>query len=217
MCDLAPGEANPRSLLTMSSTSDAFLSFPAGFVWGSATSSYQIEGAVDTGGRGPSIWDTFSAEDGRISDGSTGAVACDHYNRYIEDVALMKKLGLHAYRFSIAWPRVLPTGRGVVNGEGLDFYDRLVDELLGAGITPMPTLYHWDLPQKLGDEGGWTVRSTAEAFADYAQVVVERLGDRIGTWTTLNEPFVSANHGYVTGEHAPVSYTHLTLPTIYAV
>ena len=203
MCDLAPGEANPRSLLTMSSTSDAFLSFPAGFVWGSATSSYQIEGAVDTGGRGPSIWDTFSAEDGRISDGSTGAVACDHYNRYIEDVALMKKLGLHAYRFSIAWPRVLPTGRGVVNGEGLDFYDRLVDELLGAGITPMPTLYHWDLPQALEDQNGWVSRDTALAFGDYVEVCVNRLGDRIDTWTTLNEPFVSANHGYLTGEHAP--------------
>ena len=185
------------------STHEQFISFPQGFLWGAATSSYQIEGAVDEDGRGPSIWDTFSAEAGNIKDGSSGAVACDHYHRYREDVALMKSLGLHAYRFSIAWPRIMATGRGEVNEAGLDFYERLVDELISAGITPMPTLYHWDLPQALEDEGGWVNRDTAYAFADYAEVVVSRLGDRIGTWTTFNEPFVSAHHGYVSGEHAP--------------
>lgn len=187
----------------MSDSANPMISFPEGFVWGSATSSYQIEGAVDIDGRGPSIWDTFCAQEGAIKDGSTGAVACDHYNLYKDDVALMKELGLQAYRFSIAWPRVIPNGTGAVNEAGLDFYERLVDELLLAGITPMPTLYHWDLPQALQDQGGWVNRDTAYAFAEYTEVCVKRLGDRIGTWTTLNEPFVSANHGYVTGEHAP--------------
>ena len=187
----------------MSSPPIAFLTFPDGFVWGAATSSYQIEGAAEAGGRGPSIWDVFCESEGAIADGSTGAVACDHYNRYKDDVALMADMGLHAYRFSIAWPRVMPAGIGAVNPEGLDFYDRLVDELLGAGITPLPTLYHWDLPQALEDANGWVSRDTASAFADYAEATVARLGDRIGTWTTLNEPFVSANHGYRTGEHAP--------------
>lgn len=179
------------------------LTFPEGFVWGSATSSYQIEGATTADGRSPSIWDTFCAEPGRIKDGSSGDVACDHYNRYRDDVALMKELGLHAYRFSIAWPRVIPDGAGAVNQAGLDFYDRLVDELLGAGIRPFPTLYHWDLPQCVQDTGGWVNRETAYAFAHYVEAVVARLGDRIDTFTTLNEPFVSADHGYVTGEHAP--------------
>ncbi len=187
----------------MTLNTNASISFPDDFVWGSATSSYQIEGAIDADGRGPSIWDTFCAEPGRIADGSNGAVACDHYGKYVEDVALMKQMGLQAYRFSIAWPRVKPAGVGAVNEAGLDFYDRLVDELLEAGITPMPTLYHWDLPQALEDQNGWVCRDTAYAFADYAEACVLRLGDRIGTWTTLNEPFVSANHGYVTGEHAP--------------
>lgn len=187
----------------MSNNANAFITFPDSFVWGSATSSYQIEGAVDVGGRGASIWDTFSAEEGRIADGSSGAIAIDHYHRYREDVAIMASMGLDAYRFSIAWPRVVPDGRGVVNAEGLDFYDRLVDELLAAGITPLPTLYHWDLPQVLQDDGGWVSRDTAYAFADYAEAVVSRLADRVDTWTTLNEPFVSANHGYITGEHAP--------------
>ncbi len=179
------------------------LPFPEGFLWGSATSSYQIEGSPTADGKSPSIWDTFCAEPGRIKDGSNGDVACDHYNRYRDDVALMKDLGLHAYRFSIAWPRVIPDGAGPVNRAGLDFYDRLVDELLQADIRPFPTLYHWDLPQCLQDNGGWVNRDTAYAFADYAEAVVARLGDRIDTFTTLNEPFVSADHGYVTGEHAP--------------
>ncbi|MGH1502385.1 MAG: GH1 family beta-glucosidase [Acidimicrobiales bacterium] len=179
------------------------LRFPQGFLWGSATSSYQIEGAADVDGRGLSIWDVFCREEGRIMDRSTGDVACDHYHRFADDVALMRDLGLQAYRFSIAWPRVIPDGVGAVNEAGLDFYDRLVDELLAAGIRPFPTLYHWDLPYELEKRGGWIERATAEAFGPYAEAVVERLGDRIDTWATLNEPFVSANHGYVTGEHAP--------------
>jgi beta-glucosidase len=185
------------------STVEAGRRFPTDFVWGSATSSYQIEGAVTEDGRGESIWDRFCTVPGAIKDRTDGAVACDHYHRYTEDIALMGRLNLNAYRFSIAWPRIIPAGRGQVNAAGLDFYDRLVDSLLAAGIQPFPTLYHWDLPQVLEDQGGWPVRSTAEAFADYAEVVAERLGDRVSNWMTLNEPFVSANHGYITGEHAP--------------
>jgi beta-glucosidase len=185
------------------STIEAGRRFPNDFLWGSATSSYQIEGAAAEDGRGESIWDRFCTIPGAISDGSSGADACDHYHRFDEDIAMMRRLNLNAYRFSIAWPRVLPHGRGQVNSRGLDFYDRLVDSLLAAGVQPFPTLYHWDLPQVLEDEGGWPVRATAEAFADYAEVVVSRLGDRVGNWMTLNEPFVSANHGYLTGEHAP--------------
>ena len=177
--------------------------FPTDFLWGSATSSYQIEGAVTQDGRGESIWDRFCTVPDAITDGTDGAVACDHYHRFPDDIALMKRLNHNAYRFSIAWPRVVPTGRGAVNTAGLDFYDRLVDALLEAGIQPFPTLYHWDLPQVLEDEGGWPVRATAEAFADYAEVVAGRLGDRISNWMTLNEPYVSANLGYLTGEHAP--------------
>jgi beta-glucosidase len=177
--------------------------FPDSFLWGAATSSYQIEGAVAAEGRGESIWDRFCATPGAIADGSSGAIACDHYHRWQSDIALMREIGLDAYRFSIAWPRVIPDGVGAVNAAGLDFYDRLVDGLLAAGIVPMPTLYHWDLPQTLEDSGGWPARTTAEAFARYARAVVERLGDRVSTWMTLNEPFVSAEFGYVTGEHAP--------------
>ncbi|MGY6501509.1 MAG: GH1 family beta-glucosidase [Acidimicrobiales bacterium] len=179
------------------------LRFPTGFRWGAATSSYQIEGAPEADGKGESIWDRFCATPGTIVDGTSGALGVDHYNRWPADVSLMSDLGLGAYRFSIAWPRVVPDGDGAVNAAGLDFYDRLVDALLEAGIQPLPTLYHWDLPQALQDRGGWVSRHTAHAFADYAEAVVARLGDRIGTWMTLNEPFVSANHGYVTGEHAP--------------
>lgn len=177
--------------------------FPDGFFFGSATSSFQIEGRSPDVGQGESIWDTFCAQPGRIADGSNGLVACDHVNRWEEDVELMACLNLSAYRFSIAWPRVIPEGRGAVNVTGLDFYDRLVDGLLAKGIRPLPTLYHWDLPQALEDDGGWTNRDTAYAFADYAEVVLERLGDRVDTWMTLNEPYVSASHGYVSGEHAP--------------
>jgi beta-glucosidase len=185
------------------STVEAGRRFPTDFAWGSATSSYQIEGAVTEDGRGKSIWDRFCTVPGAIADGTDGAVACDHYHRFADDIALMGRLNLNAYRFSIAWPRILPAGRGTVNTAGLDFYDRLVDSLLAAGIQPHPTLYHWDLPQALEDEGGWPVRSTAEAFADFAEVVAGRLGDRVSNWMTLNEPYCSANLGYLTGQHAP--------------
>ncbi len=174
-----------------------------GFVWGAATSSFQIEGAADADGKGESIWDRFCTVPGAIADGSDGITACDHYHRVDDDVALMRWLGLDSYRFSVAWPRVVPDGDGAVNPAGLDFYDRLVDTLLEAGITPAPTLYHWDLPQALEERGGWRERSTAEAFARYAQVTAERLGDRVDTWFTLNEPFVSTHHGHCLGVHAP--------------
>jgi beta-glucosidase len=186
-----------------SASTDGGYVFPETFLWGAATSSFQIEGAPDADGKGESIWDRFCTVPGAIADGTNGSRGVDHYDRWQADVSLLRDLGLGAYRFSISWPRILPTGRGTVNAAGLDFYDRLVDGLLEAGLVPLPTLYHWDLPQALQDEGGWVVRSTAEAFADYAAAVVERLGDRVDTWTTLNEPFVVANHGYVTGEHAP--------------
>ena len=181
----------------------AGITFPDGFVWGAATASYQIEGAVREDGRGPSIWDTFSRTPGRVHAGHTGDVACDHYHRYVDDVALMADLGLASYRFSIAWPRIQPDGTGPVNVKGLDFYDRLTDELLGKGIDPVATLYHWDLPQTLEDLGGWTNRLTADAFAEYAQIMYAKLGDRVGTWTTLNEPWCSAYLGYASGRHAP--------------
>jgi beta-glucosidase len=178
-------------------------SFPERFVWGAATASYQIEGAAREDGRGESIWDRFSHTPGRVRNGDTGDVACDHYHRYRGDVALLAGLGLNAYRFSIAWPRILPTGTGGVNEAGLDFYDRLVDELLAHDIAPFATLYHWDLPQALEDAGGWPVRATAEAFADYAAIVAARLGDRVRSIATFNEPWVAADHGYRTGAHAP--------------
>ncbi|MEV4470982.1 GH1 family beta-glucosidase [Nonomuraea sp. NPDC049504] len=173
------------------------------FLWGTATAAYQIEGATGEDGRGPSIWDTFAREPGRTRDGHTGDVACDHYHRWREDVALMADLGVNAYRFSIAWPRVLPDGAGAVNGRGLDFYDRLVDALLAAGVQPVPTLFHWDLPQALEDRGGWLNRDVAELFADYAGVVGARLADRVPLWITLNEPFVHMAFGYAMGLHAP--------------
>lgn len=177
--------------------------FAEDFVWGVATAAYQIEGAVTEDGRGESIWDRFSATPGKVHLGHTGEVACDHYHRWPEDVRLLQWLGVDAYRFSIAWPRVMPAGGGPVNQAGLDFYDRLTDALLDAGITPFPTLYHWDLPQSLEDEGGWLDRNTAHAFAEYTSAVVDRLGDRIDSWMTLNEPWVSSMLGYATGEHAP--------------
>jgi beta-glucosidase len=179
------------------------LLFPDGFVWGTATAAYQIEGAVDEDGRGPSIWDTFCHTPGRIVDGTTGDRACDHYHRMADDVALMAELGVPSYRFSVAWPRVVPTGSGAVNQAGLDFYRRLVDELLSRGITPLATLYHWDLPQPLQDDGGWTNRATAQRFAEYAGVVGAALGDRVPTITTLNEPWCTAFLGYASGVHAP--------------
>jgi beta-glucosidase len=176
---------------------------PEDFVWGVATAAYQIEGAHDADGRGPSIWDTFCRQPGAIDNGDTGDVACDHYHRWPADLDLVKELGAEAYRFSIAWPRVLPTGTGDVNPRGLAFYDKLVDGMLDRGITPFATLYHWDLPQALQDRGGWPSRDTAYAFADYASVVVAALGDRVRHWTTLNEPLCSAWLGHLDGVMAP--------------
>ena len=179
------------------------LAFPDGFLWGAATAAYQIEGAATADGRGRSIWDTFSHTPGRVAGGDTGDVAADHYHRYRQDVELMAELGLSAYRFSVSWPRVRPGGTGPANPAGLDFYERLVDELLRRGITPVLTLYHWDLPQELEDAGGWGSRATADRFAEYAAIVAGRLGDRVPAWTTLNEPWCSAFLGYGSGVHAP--------------
>jgi beta-glucosidase len=190
--------------------------FPPGFAWGVATAAYQIEGAVAEDGRTDSVWDTFCRQPGVIRDGDTGNVAADHYHRWPEDVALMADLGIGAYRFSIGWPRVQPGGTGGPNQAGLDFYDRLTDALLAAGITPMPTLYHWDLPQPLEDAGGWLSRDTAGRFADYAALAAERLADRIDTWITLNEPFIVMAFGYALGVHAPGQALMLgALPTAH--
>lgn len=177
--------------------------FPDGFLWGTATAAYQIEGAVDEDGRTPSIWDTFSHTPGAVLRGDTGDVACDHYHRWRDDVDLLEDLGVNAYRFSIAWPRVIPEPGGNVNPKGLDFYEGLVDELLNRDITPVVTLYHWDLPQYLQDLGGWANRDTASRFGDYVAAVAERLGDRVPYWLTLNEPYCSAFVGHSMGLHAP--------------
>lgn len=177
--------------------------FPEHFYWGSATAAYQVEGAWNEDGRGESIWDRFSHTPGNVHLGDTGDVACDHYHRWKQDIALMKELGMTSYRFSIAWPRILPEGRGKVNPAGVDFYSRLVDGLLEQGIEPFVTLYHWDLPQVLQDEGGWTVRSTAEAYIEYVEVVTRALGDRVKHWATFNEPWCSSFLSYEYGEHAP--------------
>ncbi|MFD9302063.1 GH1 family beta-glucosidase [Streptomyces sp. NPDC060048] len=181
----------------------AALRFPPGFRWGTATAAYQIEGAAALDGRTPSIWDTFSRTPGKVLNGDTGDTAADHYHRLADDVALMKRLGVSDYRFSVAWPRVQPTGRGPAAQRGLDFYRRLVDALLEAGIRPVATLYHWDLPQELEDDGGWPHRDTAERFAEYAGHVAVALGDRVASWTTFNEPWCAAFLGYASGMHAP--------------
>jgi len=180
-----------------------FPQLPPGFRFGTSTAAYQIEGAASEDGKGPSIWDTFTKEPGRILDGSSGDVACDHYHRWEEDVALMRELGTQGYRFSISWPRVVPNGSGEVNKAGLAFYDRLVDTLLDAGIEPMVTLYHWDLPQGLQDDGGWLNRVTIDRFAEYAGIVGETLADRVAHWIPINEPNVVTMLGYGTGKHAP--------------
>ena len=177
--------------------------FPPEFVWGAATASYQIEGAAHEDGRGESVWDRFCATPGKVRNGDSGAVACDFYHRYRDDIALMRELGLDAFRFSISWPRVIPTGRGTVNEKGLDFYDRLVDELLGNGIAPYATLFHWDTPQALEDAGGWPSRDIVEAFCEYVEAVADRLGDRVGHWITHNEPWVVSWVGHAWGHHAP--------------
>ena len=178
-------------------------SFPDDFLWGAATASYQIEGAAQADGRGESVWDRFAATPGKVRNGESGEIACDFYHRYRDDVQLMKTLGLDAFRFSIAWPRVFPEGRGRVNAAGLDFYDRLVDELLAHNLEPFATLFHWDTPQALEDRGGWPARETAEAFVEYADVVAARLGDRVRFWMTHNEPWVHAWIAHAWGEHAP--------------
>src|SRR5438093_308426 len=177
--------------------------FPPDFSWGTATASYQVEGAWDEDGKGESIWDRFSHEPGRIMNGDTGDVACDQYHRYKEDVALMKELGLRGYRFSISWPRIFPEGKGKMNQAGLDYYNRLVDELLANGIRPFPTLYHWDLPQALQDEGGWANRDIIGHFTTYAETCIKSLGDRVEHWMVFNEPWVFTFLGYIAGIHAP--------------
>ncbi|HXK32927.1 MAG TPA: GH1 family beta-glucosidase [Dehalococcoidia bacterium] len=177
--------------------------FPDNFSWGTATASYQVEGAWDEDGKGESIWDRFSHTEGKILNGDTGDVACDQYHRYKEDVAIMKQLGMRGYRFSISWPRVIPDGKGAINQKGIDYYSRLVDELLANGITPFPTLYHWDLPQALQDEGGWANRGIVGHFTRYAQTMVDALGDRVKNWMIFNEPFVFVFIGYLWGQHAP--------------
>ncbi|SFW65158.1 GH1 family beta-glucosidase [Amycolatopsis australiensis] len=178
------------------------MTFPTGFLWGAATASYQVEGGVREGGRGPSVWDTFAAVPGKVAGGASGEIACDHYHRYAADIGLLADLGLGAYRFSVAWPRVMPDGR-TPSAAGLAFYDRLVDELLRRDVVPVLTLYHWDLPQALEDAGGWPLRDTASRFAEYAVVVHDALGDRVDQWTTINEPFCAAFLGYGSGVHAP--------------
>ncbi|MBV8479414.1 MAG: beta-glucosidase [Actinobacteria bacterium] len=183
--------------------SDQSRRFPSDFVWGAATASYQHEGASNEDGRGESVWDRFCATPGKVRNGDSGAIACDFYHRYRDDIALMRELGIDAFRFSVAWPRILPNGRGAVNDKGLDFYDRLVDELLGSGIEPFVTLFHWDTPQVLEDAGGWPARATVDAYDEYVEAVAGRLGDRIKHWITHNEPWVVAWIGYGWGHHAP--------------
>jgi beta-glucosidase len=178
-------------------------SFPPDFVWGAATASYQIEGAANEDGRGESVWDRFCATPGKVRNADNGAIACDFYHRYRDDIALMRELGLDAFRFSIAWPRILPEGRGKVNQKGLDFYDKLVDELHASGIAPFVTLFHWDTPQAVEDQGGWPSRETVDAFEEYVEVVAGRLGDRVGHWITHNEPWVVSWVGHGWGHHAP--------------
>ncbi len=176
---------------------------PSSFTWGVSTAAYQIEGAVHEDGRGPSIWDIYSHLPGKIANGDTGDVTCDHYHRYPEDVGLMQKLGIDAYRFSVAWPRIMPTGRGAINEAGLAFYDRLIDKVIAAGIEPWLCLYHWDLPQGLQEDGGWTNRDCAKWFADYTDVVARRYGDRVKRFATFNEPSVFTLFGFALGGQAP--------------
>ena len=200
---LALGGAAVAAALAPGATAQGGAGFGSGFVWGAATSSYQIEGSPVRAGGGASVWDTFCRRPGAIRDGSSGEVACDHFNRYREDVALMRDLGVRAYRFSIAWPRVVPAGTGAVHAPGLDFYDRLVDALLAADVEPWVTLFHWDYPAALYDRGGWLNRESADWFADYAGLVAQRLSDRVARWITFNEPEVFIILGHQLGVHAP--------------
>lgn len=192
-----------RSLAMSEETLKIVRNFPANFSWGAATSSYQIEGATDQDGRGVSIWDTFAQGPGNVVNNEDGAIACDHYNRYGEDVALLRDLGMQTYRFSFAWPRMFPNGDTRREQRGFDFYDRLIESLLEAGIEPLATLYHWDLPQALQDKGGWASRDIIAEFTDYTEAVVSRYGDRIKNWVTLNEPWVFTWLGHMNGIHAP--------------
>jgi beta-glucosidase len=191
----------PRQLLAASDLPRA--QFPSGFLWGSATAAYQIEGAVMEDGRGESIWDHFAHTHGKVKNDDNGDVACDSYHRYMDDIALMREMNLKTYRFSIAWPRIQPDGRGPVNDKGLDHYKRVIDALLEAGIRPFPTLYHWDLPETLEDAGGWPNRDTAQRFTDYVDLVTKGLADRIGQWGIFNEPKTFTGVGYWNGRHAP--------------
>ncbi|SDX35328.1 beta-glucosidase [Amycolatopsis xylanica] len=192
------------------------LNFPSDFLWGVSTSAFQIEGATREGGRGPSIWDTFTETEGKIAQGEDAKVAADHYHRYPEDIALMSELGVGAYRMSLAWPRIQPDGKGAPNKAGLDFYDRLLDAICDAGIAPTVTLYHWDTPQALEDTGGWLNRDTAERFAEYASIVGERFADRVKMWIPLNEPMVMSIYGYAIGEYAPGQFLMLdAIPTAH--
>ena len=186
-------------------TTEDELRFPDGFLWGAATAAYQIEGAPDADGKGPSIWDTFSHTPGKVFHGDSGDVACDSYHRYPEDIAMLQRLGVGAYRFSLSWTRIQPDGRGPANPKGLDYYNRVIDALLEKGISPVVTLYHWDLPQALQDKGGWAMRDIAEIFADFAGIAGGAFGDRVHRWITLNEPWVVAHVGYRDGRHAPGS------------
>jgi len=184
-------------------SADGQLGFPDGFLWGAATAAYQIEGAADADGKGPSIWDTFSHTPGKTHHGDTGDVACDSYHRFPEDIELLARLGAGAYRLSLSWPRIQPTGTGAPNAKGLDYYNRVIDGLLEAGIKPAITLYHWDLPQALQDKGGWANRDVADWFEEFAGIAGEAFGDRVAKWITLNEPWVVAHVGYRDGRHAP--------------
>jgi beta-glucosidase len=201
---------DPRTLASI----DLPVAFPKDFLWGTASAAYQIEGAVHEDGRGPSIWDQFSATPGKTYQGETGEIATDHYHRYLEDIALMKSLNMGAYRFSIAWPRILPEGTGTINQAGIDFYSRLVDGLLAQGIAPSATLNHWDLPLALYEKGGWLNRDTAYAFADYAELMARHLGDRVDWWQTHNEPWCIAYLGYGNGVHAPGLKDISLIPTV---
>lgn len=183
--------------------SDLSPKFPEDFTWGAATAAFQLEGAWDEDGKGESIWDRFCHTPGNISNGDTGDIACDHYHRWRDDLQIISQMGLQAYRFSISWPRLLPNGRGALNQPGLDFYSRLVDELLTLGVEPYVTLYHWDLPQALHDQGGWPDRGIVDAFVEYADLATRKLGDRVNHWITFNEPYVAAVLGYLLGIHAP--------------
>jgi beta-glucosidase len=198
-----PRRAHAQPPASVASGAQDTAEFPKGFLWGAATAAYQVEGASHQDGRGESIWDRFAHQPGNIRNGDTGDVACNSYHRYPEDIALLKQLNLKSYRFSIAWPRVQPLGRGAANPKGLDYYQRLTDAILEAGIRPLPTLYHWDLPQPLEDAGGWPARDTAERFADYVRIVAQALADRIPQWIIFNEPKTFTGVGYWNGRHAP--------------